>query len=92
MKSSYQKRPTQEQRILDSLREKGEEGLYVYEIMTPRPNGLGIAQYTARIWGLRQKGYVIVNPIRGGKKITGLFVLTHDPDFTPSGQGVLLDA
>lgn len=57
----YQQRLTQETRILRLLREKGNAGAYVYEFVTPRPEGLGIAQYNARIWGLRQKGYQIEN-------------------------------
>jgi len=57
----YHKKLTQEQRILNLLRERGSRGAYVYEFMTPRPNGLGIAQYNARIYGLREKGYVIEN-------------------------------
>jgi hypothetical protein len=45
----------------------------VYEIMTPRPNGLGIAQYTARIHELRGKGYKIEN-VEPGR-----FVLHQEP-------------
>ena len=52
---------TQEERILTLLKERGSRGAYVYEFMQPRPNGLGIAQYNARIWGLKQKGYQIIN-------------------------------
>lgn len=63
------KSKTQEQRILDLLEERGSQGAYVYEFMTPRPSGLGIAQYSARIHGLRRKGYEIVN------KEPGHFVL-----------------
>lgn len=81
--SGYIKKPTQEQRILDFLRERGPAGAYVYEFMTPRPTGLGIAQYSARIWGLRQKGHVIEN------KKPGWFVLTYDAQ-SPTGQGVLI--
>ena len=49
------------------MRERGSAGVYVYEIMTPRNlGGLGIAQYTARIWGLRHnKGHDIRNPKPG---------------------------
>jgi len=65
----YIEKPTQEKRILDLLREKGSEGVYVYELMTPRPEGCGIAQYGARIWLLRKKGYSIEN------KEPGHFVL-----------------
>ena len=56
---TYTEKPTQEQRILNLLRERGDQGVMVYEIMTPRPYGLGIAQYSARIWKLRQRGYDI---------------------------------
>jgi hypothetical protein len=58
----YKEDKTQEQRILDALRLKGKEGLFVWEFMMPRNRGgLGVAAYTARIWGLRQKGYLIEN-------------------------------
>ncbi len=70
--SEYKEDKTQEQRILELLRERGSEGAYVYEFMMPRPRGLGIAQYNARIWGLRQKGYVIKN------KKPGHFVLIEE--------------
>lgn len=66
---NYQPRPTQEGRILKLLKERGERGVQVWEFMLPRPQGLGIAQYNARIFGLRRKGYNIVN------KKPGLFVL-----------------
>lgn len=52
---------TQEERILTLLKERGDRGAYVYEFMAPRPDGLGVAQYNARIWGLKQKGYQIIN-------------------------------
>jgi len=68
----YQKRPTQEQRILRTLRERGERGLYAYEICMPQEKGgLGILQYNARIYGLRKKGFNIINS-------RGLFVLKED--------------
>jgi hypothetical protein len=82
--TDYQERPTQEQRILNLLRERGSKGAYVYEFMTPRPNGLGIAQYNARIFGLRKKGYVIEN------KIPGYFILREDIKFDETGQGKIL--
>lgn len=50
---------TQCQRLLEALETKGE--LYVYEIIAPRPVGLGIAQYNARIKELRESGYNIIN-------------------------------
>jgi len=54
-------RLTQKMRLLELLKERGEAGVYVYEIMTPRPVGLGIAQYGARILELRRQGYIIMN-------------------------------
>ena len=83
-RTNYQERPTQEQRILNLLRQKGKDGAYVYEFMTPRPNGLGIAQYNARIFGLRKKGYVIEN------KKPGHFVLIEDINFDENGQGKII--
>jgi hypothetical protein len=50
---------TQHQRLLDAFRDKTD--LMVYEIMTPRPQGLGIAQYNARIKELREMGHQIIN-------------------------------
>jgi hypothetical protein len=70
--TSYKSDKTQEERILDLLRERGSQGAMVYEFMMPRPNGLGIAQYNARIYGLRQKGYEIVN------KTPGHFILREE--------------
>lgn len=69
----YKPNQTQEERILNLLRERGEQGAYVYEFMMPQPQGLGIAQYNARIYGLRKKGYDIVN------KVPGHFVLHQEP-------------
>ena len=68
----YIKNPTQEQRILNLLEIRGEQGVEVYELITPRPNGLGIAQYNSRIWGLRQKGHNILSERKGH------FVLTEE--------------
>lgn len=59
--TGYVKNDSQEGRILNLLRERGNAGAFVYEFMMPRPGGLGIAQYSARIFGLRGKGYEIVN-------------------------------
>lgn len=73
MKTKYKNEPTQEERILELLQERGEQGAYVYEFMMPRPNGLGIAQYNSRVYGLRRKGYNIVN------KEPGHFVLIEEP-------------
>ena len=49
----YIKNWSQEGRILKLLRERGDKGVFVYEIIAPRPEGLGVAQYNARILGLR---------------------------------------
>jgi hypothetical protein len=70
--TDYQERPTQERRILNLLRERGSDGAFVYEFMTPQPVGLGIAQYGARIWSLRKKGYIIEN------REPGHFILKED--------------
>jgi hypothetical protein len=80
-KTGYIARETQEGRILDLLKVRGEQGAFVYEFMTPKSKGgLGIAQYSARIWGLRHKGYVIDNPEKGK------FVLVFEPGLTPNKQ------
>lgn len=60
---------TQRDRLLAILMERGEQGVFVYELIAPRPQGLGIAQYNARIKELRSRGYVIIN------KEPGHFVL-----------------
>jgi len=78
--TGYKKRPTQEERILSLLRERGSRGVYAWEI----PTNLHILQYNARIFGLRQKGYVIEN------KTPGYFVLTEDIEFDNSGQRKLI--
>ena len=65
-------RLTQAQSILEYLKDHP-EGVYVYELMTPQPQGLGIAQYNARIYDLRHKGYDIRSD-RGGH-----FVLHTEP-------------
>ena len=62
---------SQEGRILELLKEKGDNGVFVYELIAPRPDGLGIAQYNSRIYGLRKKGYDIIN------KEPGHFVLNR---------------
>ena len=56
---------TQTQRILELLKERGEAGAFVYEFMMPRPQGLGIAQYNARIKELREQGHDIENVVPG---------------------------
>jgi hypothetical protein len=50
---------TQCTRLLQAFQEK--QDLMVYEIMTPRPQGLGIAQYNARIKELKEQGHPIIN-------------------------------
>ena len=52
------KRYTQAWTILEYLKDHS-EGIQVYEMIAPRPNGMGIAQYNARIYELRHKGYDI---------------------------------
>ena len=61
----YIKNWTQEGRILKLLRERGSRGVFVYEITNSKPEGLGIAQYNARIYGLRDKGFDIKNVVPG---------------------------
>jgi lysozyme family protein len=53
----YQEKKTQEERILDLLRERGAAGVANWEI----PAQLHILQYNARIFGLKRKGYDIKN-------------------------------
>lgn len=77
----YKEDKTQEGRILDLLRERGESGVMVWEFMLPRPQGLGVAQYNSRIWGLRKKGYNIEN------LEPGHFVLRSEPEPV---QGVMI--
>jgi len=64
---------SQKSKILNLLRERNEEGVKVYELIAPKPDGLGCSQYNARIFGLRKDGYVIVN------KTPGHFVLESEP-------------
>lgn len=52
---------TQQERILDLLKRRGSAGVRVYELIAPRPEGEGIAQYNARILELRRKGHLIEN-------------------------------
>jgi len=61
----YKEVLTQENRIIELLKERGTQGVYVYELQAPRPIGLGIAQYNARIYGLRKKGHVIKSTTPG---------------------------
>ena len=64
---------TQENRILELLQERGSKGVFVYELIAPKPKGLGIAQYNARIKGLRKRGYNVKNVTPGH------FVLLDNP-------------
>jgi len=64
---------TQHERILDLLLTRKEQGAFVYELIAPRPKGLGVAQYNARILELRRRGYAIINDEPGH------FVLTSMP-------------
>lgn len=54
-------KPTQCERILDLLTERGGLGVEVWEMIAPQPRGLGIAQYNARIYQLRRKGWSIIS-------------------------------
>lgn len=64
----YKPNGTQEARILELLKERGNVGVMAWEI----PANLRILQYNARIFGLRHKGYDI-------KNINGKFVLNTEP-------------
>lgn len=64
---------SQQKRLINLMRERGKSGVFVYEIITPRPNGLGIAVYTSTICNLRKQGYQIDNPENG------LYVLVGEP-------------
>lgn len=80
--SEYKPNKTQEQRILDLLKERGKEGAFIWDFIMPRNRGgLGIAQYNARIYGLRKKGYLIKNVEPGH------FVLEKEPE---PKQGALI--
>lgn len=75
---------SQKGRILNLLRERGEQGVKVYELIAPRPEGLGVAQYNSRIYDLRHLGYNIVNT-------DDKFVLVNEPEkpqyiFNPETQ------
>lgn len=52
---------TQLNELLQLFRENGDKGVYVYEMNSPRPQGLGISQYGRAILQLRRKGHNIVN-------------------------------
>jgi hypothetical protein len=77
---------TQCQRLLDAFEAKGE--LYVYEIIAPRPSGLGIAQYNARIKELREQGHQIINAQPGHFVYkTDTAERKPDMDMTQPGSG-----
>jgi hypothetical protein len=60
--TNYIENNTQEGRILRRLREAGRQGVPAYEFAMPRPQGgEGILQYNARVFGLRNKGFNIIN-------------------------------
>lgn len=61
----YENRTTQENQILDLLRERKGAGVYSYELAEPHPKGCGILQYNARIFGLRRKGHKIISDFKG---------------------------
>lgn len=86
---------TQAERILRLLKQRGKDGVKVWEIAMPiNQGGLGVMQYNARIYELRRQGHRIVN------KEPGHFVLeTEKPkrSFVEmmggrdlDGQGVLI--
>ncbi|ATU04883.1 hypothetical protein BKN14_00295 [Candidatus Gracilibacteria bacterium HOT-871] len=58
MKTEYIEDLTQEQKILKVLEAKINNWVPLTDILK-----LGVAQYNARIWGLRKKGYTIENKI-----------------------------
>lgn len=68
MTTLYTKRPTQEQRILKLLQERGSQGVYAYELTNTdfmKDRGGAVMQYNARIYGLRKKGHDIENTTPG---------------------------
>lgn len=69
---------TQREQLLRLLRSRGSKGAYVYELQAPKPQGLGLAQYNARIFELRAKGFNIVNVEEGH------FVLMGESNSQPS--------
>lgn len=56
-------KPTQRLRVLQRL--LNQDCVMVYELMTPRPNGEGVAQYGTRLKELRETGYQIENVEKG---------------------------
>lgn len=59
MKTEYIEDLTQEQKILKVLEAKINNWVPLTDILK-----LWIAQYNARIWGLRKKGYIIENKVK----------------------------
>lgn len=55
----YLENLSQEQKILKVLEKKANNWVALTEILK-----LWIAQYNARIWGLRKKGYIIENKVK----------------------------
>jgi len=55
----------QRQQILDLLVERGSIGVYVYELNSAWPKGLGVSQYGRCIKELRERGYNIINTVPG---------------------------
>jgi len=72
---------TQRERILALLKRRGGMGVMVYEITAPRPDGLGVAQYNARIKELRDQGHAIDNVTPGHFVLRG--VTGWQPPTTP---------
>jgi hypothetical protein len=52
---------SQHDRLLEVLKRRGSAGVTVREMQAPRPEGLGLAQYNARINELRGEGHDIEN-------------------------------
>jgi hypothetical protein len=62
----------QRKRILKLLKDRGSQGVYVWELTRSRPDGLGCQQYNARILELRRQGYNIVNKVPGHFVLEGM--------------------
>lgn len=61
---------TQKQKVLRLFKERGGRGVKVFDLISPKPDGLQISQYGRVIKELREEGYNIIN------KQPGLFVLS----------------
>jgi len=77
---------TQQTRLLTLLQIRGSKGVYVYEMMAPRPEGLGIAQYNARIKELREDGYNIINTNPGHFVLQESSVVQIQQDLVDIGE------